>query len=503
MAQRIRTVFFWLHLTAGLLAGVVVLIMSATGVLLTFEKQLIYYADTRAISLTPPPSATPLPIDTLLARVRATGLVGEPSAVAVRRDPAAPVALTIGQGVVAYADPYTGRLLGRGDRRRPRLLPQRHRLAPLARGERRVPGHRPRGHRRRQPRLPVPRPLGRLPLDPAHLGLARGEQVIWFRGGLPGKARDFNWHNTIGVWSVVPLAIVVASGGHLLSLGEQPGLPDRRRSAAGAGGGGAGGEAAPARAEGARCRRRAGAKARRPRGPRRRERAATRRRRRRSTPPGRPPSPTGPRGGRITLRLPAAPAPTLAFTIDDGGPGQPQYRGTLTVDRASGAVAKWEGFEAVTPRPPAAHRCCASRTPARCSACPARPSPASSRSAASSSSTPASPVVPPLRRLAAPAVAGRRSGGGPARRLIAVRRPVRPSASHTIIMKTRTTSRRRRRPLRPRRAAGPPSASSPHRPRSPAASPPPPSSCRPSSGPGSSTRCRRPGCATSAAPRPT
>ena len=40
MAQRIRTVFFWLHLTAGLLAGVVVLIMSATGVLLTFEKQL-------------------------------------------------------------------------------------------------------------------------------------------------------------------------------------------------------------------------------------------------------------------------------------------------------------------------------------------------------------------------------------------------------------------------------------------------------------------------------
>src|SRR5688572_24808693 len=99
MAQRIRTAFFWLHLSAGLLAGVVVLIMSVTGVLLTFEKQLIYYADTRAISLTPPASAAPLPIDALLARVRATGLVAEPSAIAVRRDPAAPVALTIGQGV--------------------------------------------------------------------------------------------------------------------------------------------------------------------------------------------------------------------------------------------------------------------------------------------------------------------------------------------------------------------------------------------------------------------
>jgi len=42
------------------------------------------------------------------------------------------------------------------------------------------------------------------------------------------------------------------------------------------------------------------------------------------------------------------PAPTLAFTIDDGGPGQPQYRGTLIVDRASGAVVRWDGFESGT-----------------------------------------------------------------------------------------------------------------------------------------------------------
>ena len=53
MAQRIRTVCFWLHLTAGLLAGVVVVIMSATGALLAFEKQTIYYADTRGIDLAP------------------------------------------------------------------------------------------------------------------------------------------------------------------------------------------------------------------------------------------------------------------------------------------------------------------------------------------------------------------------------------------------------------------------------------------------------------------
>ena len=302
MAQRIRTLFFWLHLTAGLLAGVVVLIMSATGVLLTFEKQLIHYADTRAISLTPPPSATPLPIDTLLARVRATGLVGEPSVVTVRRDPAAPVALTIGQGVVAYADPYTGQLLGRGDagvRAFFRSVTDWHRWL-AASGEYRATGRAVTGAANLAFLFLV--------LSGAYLWIPRTwawravKQVIWFRGGLPGKARDFNWHNTIGVWSVVPLALVVASGvvisypwaSNLVyrMVGEAPPAPR-----------GGGGEARPARAEGARARVKAGvARGRsdvregrpgRANAPHR----VTRRPRRHSTPPGRPPSPTGPSGG--------------------------------------------------------------------------------------------------------------------------------------------------------------------------------------------------------------
>ena len=35
--------------------------------------------------------------------------------------------------------------------------------------------------------------------------------IVWFRGGLRGKARDFNWHNAIGIWSAVPLFLVVIS----------------------------------------------------------------------------------------------------------------------------------------------------------------------------------------------------------------------------------------------------------------------------------------------------
>ena len=47
----------------------------------------------------------------------------------------------------------------------------------------------------------------------AHRGRgARSAAVVWFRGGLRGKARDFNWHNVIGLWCAVPLFVVVLSG---------------------------------------------------------------------------------------------------------------------------------------------------------------------------------------------------------------------------------------------------------------------------------------------------
>ena len=29
--------------------------------------------------------------------------------------------------------------------------------------------------------------------------------VLWFRKGLKGKAKNFNWHNVVGFWMAVPL----------------------------------------------------------------------------------------------------------------------------------------------------------------------------------------------------------------------------------------------------------------------------------------------------------
>ena len=65
----LRRIFFWLHLTAGVLAGIVVLIMSLTGVLLMYEQQIIAWAD-REHCVAPSSESRPLPLETLLERVQ-------------------------------------------------------------------------------------------------------------------------------------------------------------------------------------------------------------------------------------------------------------------------------------------------------------------------------------------------------------------------------------------------------------------------------------------------
>ena len=39
---------------------------------------------------------------------------------------------------------------------------------------------------------------------------------LWFRRGLAGRARDFNWHNVIGFWSL-PVLIVMTTSGMMIS----------------------------------------------------------------------------------------------------------------------------------------------------------------------------------------------------------------------------------------------------------------------------------------------
>jgi uncharacterized iron-regulated membrane protein len=50
----------------------------------------------------------------------------------------------------------------------------------------------------------------------------------------------------------------------------------------------------------------------------------------------------------ITLRLPASSGAPATALIDRGDGGQPQKRGTLTVNPSTGEVVRWEPFESLS-----------------------------------------------------------------------------------------------------------------------------------------------------------
>ena len=316
----LRKIIFWTHLLCGVIGGVIILTMSVTGVLLMYEKQMIAWADTRNYHIAPPAGAARLPLETLLTKARESQ-AGAPISVTARAGNDAPVAMGFNGGRTVYFNPYTGEALGggaQGVRNFFHVVTDWHRL--LGReGAGRATGRAITGACNLAFLFLV---ISGLYLwFPRNWSWPQFKNVLWFRRGLPGKARDFNWHNVIGFWSCVPLFLIVLSGavisypwaGNLVYrvVGETPPAPPAR----------------PA-----------------------------------SPPPAANAEPSFDNLNQawtraeqfssgwqsLSLRLPAAADAPLAFTIDHGMGGEPHKRATLTIDRKSGEVVKWEGFSSFT-----------------------------------------------------------------------------------------------------------------------------------------------------------
>jgi uncharacterized iron-regulated membrane protein len=92
----LRTILFWMHLTAGATAGLVVFVMSLTGVLLTYERQITEWADGVPSARSFAGSHIPLGLEALAEHARqARGTW--PDAVTLHSDPSAPVAFAFGR----------------------------------------------------------------------------------------------------------------------------------------------------------------------------------------------------------------------------------------------------------------------------------------------------------------------------------------------------------------------------------------------------------------------
>ena len=350
--KQFRKLIFWMHLVTAVCVAVVVLTMSATGVLLTYQRQITRWADTRGLEAGPPsPGAPRLGAEALLARAT-VGQAGTPTSLKWHADPDAPAEIAFGRERTLFVSAYTGEVLGEGSaavRGFFRKVVAWHRWLGASEGEARDRGKRITGAAN----------LGFLFLVmsgfylwwPRNWTRTALRNVTWFRRGLAPRARDFNWHNAIGFWSSVPLFVVVLSGvvisypwaSNLVYrvVGETPPPPRGPEGGARAGGG-------PQTAAGQRG---GGSE----RGGQGGERGGRR------DEEGEPVSLAGldamaARAERqvsgwrsITLTLPEKADEPVAFNIDRGDGGQPQKRATLALDRATGEVARWEPFSGNTP----------------------------------------------------------------------------------------------------------------------------------------------------------
>jgi len=304
----VRKILFWSHLILGIVAGVLIFSMCVTGVLLTFERQTLDWADRGDAHAKPQPGAARLPLADLIAKSGA-----KPNGIVVHSDPAEPVELSLGRDKTLYVNPYTGAVAGERSKRAHEFfegLRAWHRWFTWSSGSHKVSQS---INDAANVACVFVLLSGPFLWWPKKFTLQHLRPIIWFRGGLSGKARDFNWHNALGLWANIPLFFIALTGVVL----SYPWANDLLYSMTGS---------EKPRAE-------------------------------RMEPIKKgegPPTWQGvdawvaqasarkPDWNSITIRN--TPTKNISMSIDWGTGGQPQKRATLTLDRVSNTEVKWSTF---------------------------------------------------------------------------------------------------------------------------------------------------------------
>ncbi len=204
----LRQILFWLHLSAGVIAGLAITVMSFTGTMLVLEKPVAAWRESQARIVPVPPRAARLPLDEIIHRLHANAETAPAMSVSIPVDPGVALAVTVGRGERYYIDPYSGAIApAPGARTRAffQAMENWHRTLSLA-GDRRA--------------------WGKSINDAGSflfLFLAASGLYLWWPRGvlagrftavwrprfaLRGRARDWNWHNALGFWCA-PIILVL------------------------------------------------------------------------------------------------------------------------------------------------------------------------------------------------------------------------------------------------------------------------------------------------------
>jgi uncharacterized iron-regulated membrane protein len=208
--QFFRKTIFWLHLGIGGAAGLVILLLAVTGLILAFQRQILSRADASAVLDGHPHASAPLKLDSVLTQVVQKGQ-NNPTDLVLHRSENAPIEVRFGRERTVYLNPWTGAPIFGFSTSLHQFFAWIVRL------------HRSLG-------LGLQSLWGRGIIGAANLiflFLLLSGFYLWFPRiinfdafksrllllrNLKGNARDWNWHHVFGIWATLPLGFIILTG---------------------------------------------------------------------------------------------------------------------------------------------------------------------------------------------------------------------------------------------------------------------------------------------------
>ena len=210
MFRSLRKILFWLHLVAGVAAGLVILVMATSGVLLSFERQITEAVDGYQVQM--PRDARKLGAEEMFAAVQAAQPGASPTGVVISYDPTQAVAFQFGKEKTVFVNPYTGEILGegaKGTRGFFQFVTGVHRWLAM-KGDSQKAGQ---AITSAAAGIFFFLILSGLVLWIPKRWTRRSLKVVtFFQRELKGRARNWNWHNVLGIWFALPLLLICSTG---------------------------------------------------------------------------------------------------------------------------------------------------------------------------------------------------------------------------------------------------------------------------------------------------
>ena len=322
----IHRCIFWVHLVTGIAAGLVILMLAVTGLLMSFETQIVDGLERSIVREKFNGDITPLTAAEMIAAFEKADIQGSPSSLSYSSVANTPTLFLANRGERHLFHPTTGESLGKGavkTRQFFKSVLSIHRWLTFSsepsRSWKDIGGQITGGGTLGFLLLLI---SGLIIWIPKKLRWNAFKAVLTIHPRLKGRARDWNWHNVIGIWAS-PFILTLCLTGIIMSypwanrllfqsFGETP--PVRKMQTG-----------------------QRGAPARKPIAHHRLDSLAEFAKRK------------VPAWQNIVMELPTTLDQPLVVTIADAGRGRPDRREKFTLDPVSLAILKHETFSDMKP----------------------------------------------------------------------------------------------------------------------------------------------------------